>query len=208
MTEPQPDPNPPSTTTDAEEIAGEHGGAFDIATDRLEECRRQFEETGNGVYAWEGILICTGRYMERFGGIPSRSFPNWLTTYLGEAASGIVSLGDLNNPSTRPDRAAAGGDDKVYQDALSAWHSQKIKPTEAPDMAMNALKLDAPGTANRFAQYCADTKNLATGILVKFLGRQAVFKGSGKKDIGSIDKQYALAKRIRPRLKNHSIQKD
>ncbi len=57
MTEPQPNLNSSSATTDTEEIAGEHGGAFDIATDRLEECRRQFDETGNGIYAWEGILI-------------------------------------------------------------------------------------------------------------------------------------------------------
>jgi hypothetical protein len=208
MIEPQPDPNPPSAATDAEEIAGDHGGAFDVATDRLEECRRQFEETGNGIYAWEGILICTGRYMERYGGVPLRPFPDWLMTYLRKAAIGIVSLGNLNDPATRPDRAAAGGDDKLYQEALSAWHKQKIKATDATRHAITVLNLDVPPsetgtrtTKNRFTQYQSDMKDLTTAIFVRHLGRGRVVDKSGHGSKTPTDRRLSRGKKIRPRLK-------
>ncbi len=82
-------------------------------TDRLERCRRDFDATGNPLYAWEAWGVI--RLTERSGNHESLPVPEWLAVYLDDCGNQLLGWQSrtgteiLKPETTQPNRREQPG---------------------------------------------------------------------------------------------------
>lgn len=113
--------------------------------DQLEDWRRQYEQSENGLWVWWAINLCTNCDMP---------LPIWVLEYLRKASDGLMAISECCNPLTMPSRADFESAE-TYSAARVAWirEGRKVACDKdaraafwagAASLAIEALHLHAP----------------------------------------------------------------
>jgi hypothetical protein len=118
--------------------------------EQAEILRRHYTASRNPLYVWKVIRLHTGW-------IPKEPLPEWVMSYLCQAAIKLVDMGedvDWTSAPSPPPKGSPPAEIRNFVLSYSAWsQSKSLEFRKAPGLALKALELSGPRGKNVFVDY-------------------------------------------------------